>query len=162
MLCGKCKKPRGGPAYLHELHGIKRKAAADEGGDIRKMNRFREEPLKPEAHISADDGLDIVFVDGRVLFTDSVPVRAVLISADDGMLIDEGYPVVWNQGRKKKGMSPSALRTPDTADPNRMDAVRKEDTSLVVSMDGQTGSMSAGACQAVKLEAVNDGIIIIL
>ena len=162
MLCGKCKKPRSGPAYLHELHGIKRKAAADEGGDIRKTKRFGEEPLKPEACISADDGLDIVFVDGRVLFTDSVPFRAVLISADDGMLIDEGYPVVRNQGRKQKGMSPSTLRTPDAADPKRMDAVRKEDASLVVSMDGQTGRMAAGARQAVKLESVYNGIIIIL
>jgi hypothetical protein len=30
-LCGKCKKARGGSAYLHELHGIKRKAVSDEG-----------------------------------------------------------------------------------------------------------------------------------
>ena len=78
------------------------------------------------------------------------------------MLIDEGYPVVRNQGRKQKGMSPSTLRTPDAADPKRMDAVRKEDASLVVSMDGQTGRMAAGARQAVKLESVYNGIIIIL
>jgi hypothetical protein len=74
MLCGKCKKPRGGPAYLHELHGIKRKAVSDEGRDLPEEDRFRQEPLAPKVRISADDGFDVVFVDGGVPVTDSVPI----------------------------------------------------------------------------------------
>ena len=73
-LCGKCKKPRGSPAYLHELHGIKRKAVLDEGSDLPEEDRFRQEPLAPKVRISADDGFDIVFVDGGVPVTDSVPI----------------------------------------------------------------------------------------
>ena len=37
---------------------------------------------------------------GRVLLTDSVPVRAVFVSTDDRMLVQKGYPVVWDQGGK--------------------------------------------------------------
>ena len=59
-------------------------------------------------------------------------------------------------------MRPSALGTADTADPERMDTIRKKDAPSVVSMDRQTGRMSAGTFQLVKLEAVNDGIVIIL
>ena len=161
-LCGKYKKSGGGSAYLHELHGIKRQAASDERWDLRKTDRFGEEPLTPETLISADDGFDIVFVDGRILITDSIPIRSILISADDGMLVQQGYPVIRNEGRKQKGVRFSARRAPDTADPERMDAIRKNDAPCVVSMDGQTGRMSAGACQTMELEAVYDGIVIIL
>ena len=59
-------------------------------------------------------------------------------------------------------MCPSAFGTPDTANAKRVDTIRKEDASRIVSMDGQAGRMPAGACQAVELEAVCDGIIIIL
>ena len=59
-------------------------------------------------------------------------------------------------------MRSSALGTADTADPKRIDAIRKKDAPRVVSVDGQTGRMSAGTFQPVKLEAVNDGIVIIL
>ena len=118
--------------------------------------------MAPKVRISADDGFDAVFVDGGVLFTDSVPVRTILISADDRMLIQKRDPVVWNEGRKQKGMRSSALGTADTADPERTDTVRKKDAPRIVSMDSQAGRMSAGTFQPVKLEAVNDGIVIIL
>ena len=118
--------------------------------------------MAPKARISADVGFDAVFVAGGVLFTDSVPVRTILISADDRMLIQKRDPVVWNEGRKQKGMRSSALGTADTADPERTDTVRKKDAPRIVSMDSQAGRMSAGTFQPVKLEAVNDGIVIIL
>jgi hypothetical protein len=78
------------------------------------------------------------------------------------MLIQQRNPVVWNEGRKQKGMSSSTLRTADTADPERTGTIRKKDAPRIVSMDSQTGRMSAGTFQLVKLEAVNDGIVIIL
>lgn len=74
MLCGKWEKLRGGSAYLHELHGIKRKAAADKGGDFRQPDRFGKEPLQPERYISPDDGSYIVLINGRVVLTDSIRV----------------------------------------------------------------------------------------
>lgn len=135
MLCGKCKKHRGGSSYLHELHGIKRKAASDEGGDLRKADRFGEKFLKPESCISADDGFDMVFVNGWILVTDRVAVRTILVSADDCMLVRQRYPVVRNEGRKQKGMRLSTLRTPDTADPERADTIRKQDAPCIVTMN---------------------------
>ena len=78
------------------------------------------------------------------------------------MLIQQRNPVVWNEGRKQKGMRSSTLGTADTADPERTDTIRKEDAPRIVRMDSQTGRMSAGTFQLVKLEAVNDGIVIIL
>ena len=99
-LCGKREKDRRSSVYLHELHRIKCKTAADEGGDPRKADRFGAEALTPEMSVSADDGLDIVFVDGRVLLADSVAVRAVFVSTDDGMLVRKGYPVVRDEGGK--------------------------------------------------------------
>lgn len=118
--------------------------------------------MTPETRISADDGLDVVLVDGRVLLTDSVPVRAILVSTDDRMLVRKGYPVVRDQGREQKGVCPSALRTPDTTDPKRTDTIRKKDAPCIVSVDGQTGGMPAGASQPVEREIVYDGIVIIL
>ena len=56
----------------------------------------------------------------------------------------------------------SAFGTPDTADAKLVDAIRKEDAPRIVSVDGQTGRMPARACQAVELEVVYDGIVIIL
>ena len=52
-------------------------------------------------------------------------------------------------------MSSSTLRTADTADPERTGTIRKKDAPRIVSMDSQTGRMSAGTFQLVKLEAVN-------
>ena len=59
-------------------------------------------------------------------------------------------------------MRSSTLGTPDTADPERMDTIRKKDAPCIVSMDRQTGRMTAGTFQLVKLEAVNNGIVKIL
>lgn len=59
-------------------------------------------------------------------------------------------------------MCPSALGTSYTADAKWVDTIRKEDAPFIVSVDGQTGRMPAGACQAVELEVVNDRIIIVL
>jgi len=78
------------------------------------------------------------------------------------MLIQQRDPVVWNEGRKQKGMRSSALGTADTADPERVDTVREKDAPRIVSMDSQAGRVSAGACQTMELEAVNNGIVIIL
>ena len=59
-------------------------------------------------------------------------------------------------------MCPSALGTSYTADAKWVDTIRKEDAPIIVSVDGQTGRMPARACQAVELEVVYDGIVIIL
>ena len=56
----------------------------------------------------------------------------------------------------------SAFGAPYAADPKRIDAIRKKDAPRIVSVDGEAGRVPAGACQPVKLEAVYDGIVIIL
>ena len=94
---------------------------------------------------------------------DTRDIYRSLISADDRMLIQQRYPVRCSEcGRKQKGMRSSALGTADAADPERTDTIRKRDAPSIVSMDSQAGRMSAGTFQPVKLEAVNDGIVIIL
>ena len=59
-------------------------------------------------------------------------------------------------------MGLSAFRAPDPADPEELRSFREKDAPLVISVDGQTGGVPAGTRKAVKLEAVYNGIIIIL
>ena len=118
--------------------------------------------MEPEVYISADDSFDIVLIDGRILITDSIPIRTIFVSTDDCILVQKGYPVIRNEGRKQKGMSSSTLRTADTADPERTGTIRKKDAPRIVSVDGQTGRMPTGTFQLVKLDVINDRIVIIL
>ena len=125
--------------YLHELHRIKRYAVPDKRPDLQKGDRFGKEPLQPEEDVSADDGFDAVLIDGRIRLTDGIPVRTVLISADDRMLVGKGDPVVGYDGSKEQGMGPAAFRAPDPADPEELCSFRKEDAPFVISMDCKTG-----------------------
>ena len=59
-------------------------------------------------------------------------------------------------------MCPSALGTSYTADAKWVDTIRKEDAPIIVSVDGQTGRMPTGTFQLVKLDVINDRIVIIL
>lgn len=111
----------------------------DKGSDVRQVNRFRKEPLKPEAYISPNDGLYMVFIKGRIALTDSIPIQTILKSTDDCMLIQKRYPVIRDYGRKQKGMCFAALRTFDAADPDVMDAIRQKDASSVIGMGRQAG-----------------------
>ena len=77
--------------------------------------------MEPEVYISADDSFDIVLIDGRILITDSIPIRTI-----------------------------------------RMYTIRQKDASRIVSVDGQTGRMPTGTFQLVKLDVINDRIVIIL
>lgn len=56
-------------------------------------------------------------------------------------------------------MSSAALRASDTADTQSDGAKRKLNASLIVTMNGQTGRMTAGTGDLVKLDAINDRII---
>ena len=162
MLCGIRKKPHGSPAYLHELHGIKRTAVRNEQGEVCQADSFREEPLEPEKKIAPDDRLDAVFVDHRVLHADVFPVFCILVRQDDRVLVGKGDPVIRHEGRRQECMRLTAFGAPDTADPEGMFALREKDSPPVVGVNGKAGRMPAGACQPVELEAVNDRIIIIL
>jgi len=46
----------------------------DKDSDVRQVKRFRKEPLQPEAYISPNDGLYMVFIKGRIALTDSIPI----------------------------------------------------------------------------------------
>ena len=148
--------------YLHELHRIKRYAVPDKRPDLQKGDRFGKEPLQPEEDVSADNGFDVVLIDGRVRFTDGIPVRTGLVSADDRVLVDKRDPVVGDDRSKEQGMGPAAFRAPDPADPEELCSIRKKDAPLVISMNGKTCRVPAGARKAVKGEVVYDGIVIIL
>ena len=118
--------------------------------------------MKPEERISAYDGLNVVLVDGRVLLTDSIPVRTVFVSTDDRMLVQKGYPVVWDDRSKEQSVGSAAFRAFKPADPEEPCSLREEDSPIVISMDGETARVSTGTLKLVELEAIYDGIVIIL
>ncbi len=59
-------------------------------------------------------------------------------------------------------MCSTAFGTPDTTDSKKTGAIRKKYAPFIVSVDGQTGRMPAGACQLVERKAIYDGIVKIL
>ena len=158
-LCGSCKKQAGSSADLHELHGIKRKAVKDQGGDLSKADGFGQKSLEPEQKIPPDNGFHVVLIDRRVIFANGIAVRAVFIGADDPVLVRKRDPVVGNNGRRKNGVRPAAFRAPDTADPQRDVPIRLENASFIVRMNRKTGRVPAGTGKPVELELIKDGIV---
>ena len=63
---------------------------------------------------------------------------------------------------KDEGVIILNMRPFVTSHPEELRPFREKDAPLVISMDGQTGEVPAGTRKAVKLEAVYNGIIIIL
>ncbi len=161
-LCGSRKKYSGGPAYLHELHGIKRKAVTDKGGNRCQGDGFGKQSLAPEKDISPDDRFNAVLIDRWVVFTHGIPVRAILVSLDDNVLIRKRDPVIRDDRGRQERVCGAAFGTPDPADPEGVDPVRAQDASFIVGMDGEAGGMAARAGKLLELEGVNERIVIIL
>lgn len=134
----------------------------DEGADVREADGFGQESLEPEQEISANDSFNVVLIDRRVLFADSIAVGAIFIGADDPVLVRKRDPVIRDNGRKKDRVSSAAFRAPDTTDPQRDGSFRPENASFIVRMNRETCGASAGAGKPVELETINDGIVIIL
>ncbi len=131
----------------------------DQRRDLREANRLRKEPLPPEQEISLNDGFYVILIDRRVVFANSIAVGALLVCADDPVLISKGDPVIRDNGRRKERVSSAAFGAPEPADSQREGPFRKENASFIVRMDRKTGGMAAGAGQMVKLEAVNERIV---
>lgn len=148
--------------YLHELHGIKRKAVTDKGTDLRKTDRLGKEALQPEKDIPSDDGFNVILIDGWIILTHSIPVCPVLISANDSVLVKKRDPVIRDDGGGKERVGAATLRTLYPADPEGVDAVWTEDSSFIVAMNRQAGGVPTGTVQLVKLEGVNGRIVKIL
>ena len=59
----------------------------DQGAELSKADRFGKESLEPEQEISSDDGLHVVLIDRRVIFANGIAVGAIIIGADDLLLV---------------------------------------------------------------------------
>ena len=161
-LCGSWEKDNGGPVYLHELHGIKRKAVTDKGTDFRKTDRLGKEALQPEKDIPSDDGFDVVLIDGRIVPTHSIPVCTFLVSANDSVLVKKRDSVIRDNGGGKERVGAAALGTLYPADPEGMDAVWTEDSSFIIAMNRQAGGMPTRTVKLLELEGINGRIVKIL
>ena len=70
MLCGRDKKPVASPVYLHELGKIIRKTGADQFRDRPERDAEGTQHFFPSQEVGPADRLYIVFINGRVGFTD--------------------------------------------------------------------------------------------
>ena len=89
--------------------------------------------------VTLDDRFDVVLINGRILFTYPVRIRDIFIGSNDRMLVCGSDAGVGHNGGQEQGMCTTAIRTLNTANMQKQGLIRKEDTTVVVSMDRQTG-----------------------
>ena len=63
------------------------------------------------APIVSENGLDVIFVYGWIVFTYGIDSPSVFIVAADFLLVRKRDLGVWDHGRQKESMSSPALRT---------------------------------------------------
>lgn len=148
--------------YLHELHRINRNTVRNKCVDIGQADRFRKELLEPDKKIAPDDGIDKVLIDKRIFITDRIFVRTVFIVADDVALVYERDSVIWNKRRWQEGVCDSAHRALHSANREGRNTFGKKNATFIVTVDRKAGRMPADAGDLVELEAVDNGIVIIL
>lgn len=89
--------------------------------------------------VTSDDRFDVVLIKGRIFFTYPVRIRDIFIGDYDRKLVCGSDAGIRHNGGQEQSVSAAALRTFDTANMQKQRLIRKEDTTVVVSMDRQAG-----------------------
>lgn len=106
----------------------------------------------PMMSVVPEYGFNVVLINRWITVTDHVDVSSGFIVTADPLLIRKCDLGIGNHGGKKKCMSNSAFRAFHPADAKANRPGRQLYGSLVVTVDGKTGGMRAGACQLMELK----------
>lgn len=84
--------------YLHELGGIIRKGGKDQSVQWQETNAQGAQLFSPAAPVVAENGFDIIFVNGRVAIADGTGAASVLIVHADPLLVGKQNLGIRNHG----------------------------------------------------------------
>ena len=109
--------------------------------------------------VTADDGTDQVFINGRDPFHDPGVIPVSPTGRDNGRLVFKGNLGIRDQQGWEQGMGPAAVAAPDPADRQGYVPGLRLDGAAIVSVHSHASGHSACTGELVELEPVNHFII---
>ena len=134
----------------------------NQNGQRGQRNSFRTQPFSPVASIRTEYIFDIVIIDGGIGGTNRKGILSGLKVHYDLKLVSEPDLRIRNHRRQKNSVCFPAFRTLHPADLNLDSSTRHFKGTGIVSVDRETGGMSAGTTQLMKRKMMNDGIVYFL
>lgn len=135
------------------------KATADQKWKGNLGYGLRKEPLAPEAPVTEEDAGDIVLINGRRAFHDSMCGFPAFSSGDDFGLVGQRNLRVRDKKGGEQGMGSPVNGTFDPADAKPFGLGSAFNPPGIISMNFQTGGMTAGTGKPVELDGGKQVII---
>ena len=105
----------------------------------------RTQFLLPVLPVGADDRFHVILINRGILVTDCPDIFVFFQFETDLLVVRKWDLGVGNDQSQKEGMSAPEFRASDPAEPKSDSSGRKFYIPFVITMNGKTGTMAAGA-----------------
>lgn len=137
--------------------------AGDEVLNGTERNGEGKQALLPVPPVIADNRFNVILVDGRAALHEGREIMVPIFQPpDDLSLVRKCRLGIRDNESGHEGMRFTANTAADTAETQADGTVRDFKGAGIISVDGKTGRVSAGAYELVKLELTDEVIIFIL